>query len=78
MSKFIQVGVTAMRDPKTGGFLPAVPLYIEATDAAEASETKLIGNIGAVFADKMRQYIEGGGVPRNEAEQLAKEQLARA
>lgn len=28
--KYIQVGVTAMRDPATGEFLPAVPLYIKA------------------------------------------------
>lgn len=33
--KFIQVGVTALRDPATGEFLPAVPLYIKAEDGAE-------------------------------------------
>ena len=31
MSRFIQVGVTAMRDPKTGEPLEAVPLYVEET-----------------------------------------------
>ena len=30
MDGFIQIGVTAARDPATGAFLPAVPLYIEA------------------------------------------------
>ena len=32
MSEYIQVGVTAMRDPITGDFLPSVPLYIRAED----------------------------------------------
>ena len=76
--EYIQVGVTAMRDPATGGFLPSVPIFIQATTEAKASQEKLIGDIGAAFADKMRQYIEGGGLPRNEYEQAAKEQLARA
>lgn len=31
MSQFIQVGVTAMRDPMTGEPLEAVPLYVERT-----------------------------------------------
>ena len=43
--KFIQVGVTALRDPAIGEFLPAVPLYIKAEDGAEESEEKLIRNI---------------------------------
>ena len=29
MSKFIQVGLTAMRDPATGEMLESVPLYVE-------------------------------------------------
>lgn len=32
MSKFIQVGLTAMRDPATGEPLEAVPLYVEVND----------------------------------------------
>lgn len=32
MSEYIQIGVTALRDPATGGFLPSVPLYIRAED----------------------------------------------
>ena len=76
--KFIQVGVTAMRDPKTGGFLPSVPIYIEATSEAEESEKELITDVANVFADKMRQYIEGGGLPRNEYEQQAKAEIMGA
>lgn len=30
--KYIQIGVTALRDHATGNFLPAVPLYIKAED----------------------------------------------
>ena len=32
--KYIQVGFTALRDPATGDFLPAVPLYIKAESGA--------------------------------------------
>lgn len=35
MSEFIQVGVTAMRDPKTGKLLDQVPLYVEVIDGEE-------------------------------------------
>lgn len=54
--KFIQVGVTALRDPATGEFLPAVPLYIKAEDGAEESEEKLIGDIGKLMAQRIRAY----------------------
>lgn len=60
--KFIQVGFTAMRDPATGGHLPPVPLYIEATPEATAEEGAMLKDIGRVFADKMKQYIESGGM----------------
>lgn len=60
--QFIQIGITALRDPATGGFLPAVPLYIEATTEAIDAEAAMIQDIGKVFAEKMKQYIEGGGV----------------
>jgi hypothetical protein len=62
MQKFIQIGITALRDPATGDFLPAVPLYIEATADATQAETTMINDIGRVFAEKMKQYIDGGGV----------------
>ena len=57
--RFIQVGVTAMRDPNTGEFLPAVPLYIKADDKAVASEEKLTIDLGKLFASRMRQYRNG-------------------
>lgn len=59
--EFVQVGVTALRDPKTGGFLPAVPLYIKATPETRESEGAMIDDIASLFKDKMKQYIDGGG-----------------
>ena len=35
MSEFVQVGVTAMRDPKTKELLNQVPLYVEVIDGEE-------------------------------------------
>lgn len=60
MSKFIQVGITALRDPATGDFLPAVPLYIEETPDAKESEVAMIRDISKDFAEKMKRYMEGG------------------
>lgn len=54
--KYIQVGVTALRDPATGDFLPAVPLYIKAEDGAEEAEGKLIEDIGKLLAERIRRY----------------------
>lgn len=62
MAKFIQVGVTATRDPGTGKFLPAVPLYIEETESAKQGQAALIQDLGKLFAQRMRQYIEDGGI----------------
>ena len=42
MDGFIQIGVTAARDPLTGDYLPAVPLYIEQTDLAQKSLESLV------------------------------------
>ena len=56
--KFIEVGFTALRDPVTGDFLPAVPLYIKAEDGAKEAEQELINNLGKLFAERMRRYRE--------------------
>ena len=61
MSEYIQIGVTALRDPATGGFLPAVPLYIKATDSARAGETQLTADIAKLFAQRMKQYEDATG-----------------
>lgn len=56
--KYIQVGVTALRDPATGGFLPAVPLYIKADDIAEQDEAKMIQDFGKLMAMRMKRYMD--------------------
>lgn len=62
MSKFVEIGFTALRDPATGGFLPAVPLYIEETEDVKGSEAAIIKDIGHVFAEKFKQYVDAGGL----------------
>lgn len=56
--RFIQVGVTALRNPATGEFLPAVPLYIKAEDGAAESAEGLVQDIGKLLAERMRRYRE--------------------
>ena len=36
--EFIQIGVTALRDPVTGDFLPAIPLYVNKENAEGIAE----------------------------------------
>lgn len=55
--EYIQIGVTAMRDPKTGKYLPAVPMYIKKEDGAAEAEAEMQKNIGKLFADRMRLYM---------------------
>lgn len=62
MKKYIKVGFTAMRDPATGNFLPAVPLYIESTQETAKNEENLINDIRKVFAEKYKQYVDAGGL----------------
>ena len=50
--KYIQIGVTALRDHVTGNFLPAVPLYIKAEDGAEEGRQKLIDDVGKLLGEK--------------------------
>lgn len=61
MSGFVQIGFTALRDPD-GNFCPIVPLYIEATPEVRESEAAAIKDISKVFADRMKRYIEAGGL----------------
>lgn len=58
MSGYVQIGQTALRDPLTGEFLPAVPLFIRESDAAAAAPLEEI-NVAQVFAEKFRQYRDG-------------------
>ena len=56
--EYIQIGVTAMRDPATGGFLPSVPLYIKADDAAKEAERQMHKEVGKAIAGMMKKYID--------------------
>ena len=60
-AKYIQVGVTALRDPVTGGMLPAVPLYIQAPESAseETELEPLAEGIAHLLALRMKTYIDG-------------------
>lgn len=57
--KYIQIGFTALRDPVTKDFLPAVPLYIKAEGGAEEGEQNLISDIGHLLALRMKAYMDG-------------------
>ena len=59
MSEFIQVGVTALRDPATGEYLPAVPLYIKADESATEAHENLCNALGRLVARQMKEYLEG-------------------
>ena len=43
----------------TGGYLPAVPLYIKAEDGAEEAEQRLINDLGNLFAHQIKAYMDG-------------------
>lgn len=57
--RYIQIGVTALREPGTGEFLPEVPLYVRADDLAEEAEEQLISDFAKLMALKMRGYRDG-------------------
>ena len=78
MAEFIQVGFTATRDPGTGDFLPAVPLFIEKTASAEQGQAALVQDLGKLFAHRMRQYIEGGGLIGDAAAEKSRRNAKRA
>ena len=60
MSKYIQVGVTALRDPVTGEALEAVPLYIRAKDEETQKRAMIdVGPLAKELADMMRTYVQG-------------------
>ena len=56
MNGFIQVGVTAMRDPASGDFLESVPLYIRADDMEKAAVPIFDRAMAACLAEKFKEY----------------------
>ncbi len=76
---FVQVGVTALRDPATGDFLPAVPLYVkvgaEEVDqqtGLSTGEKALCDNIADLFAERFGEYVRAS---RKGAERIATEHI---
>ena len=57
--EYIQIGYTAMRDPATGGYIPATPLYIKADEGTVKAEQKIIEDIGNLFALRIKAYMDG-------------------
>ena len=59
--QYIQVGVTALRDPVTHDFLPSVPLYIEADEGEteQSAASEMAQQIAPLFVDMMKQYVQG-------------------
>lgn len=54
--EYIQVGYTALRNPISGAYMPAVPLYIKAGSGELAEEQRLIDDLCGLFAAKMKAY----------------------
>lgn len=59
MSKFVQVGVTALRAPD-GTCLPSVKLYVEVPDDKDEDkmEENILNDFAGLNAKKYREYIE--------------------
>lgn len=66
MAKFIQVGVTALRNPM-GGFYPSVPIYIRTDEAVKGSgltpsEEAPLHELSTLFAIKHAEIQAKGGL----------------
>lgn len=59
MSKFVQIGTTALRGPD-GCYLPSVKIYIEVPDDKDEMEMEqnMITDFAGLNAKKYREYIE--------------------
>lgn len=57
--RFIQIGITARRDPLTGGFLPAIPLYVKAEDIGTDAEERFAHEAGRALARMIKEYLDG-------------------
>lgn len=60
MDSYIQIGVTALRDPVTGEALPAVPLYVREEDAEKVAPPAVIMNdVGKTLGEMFGKYVKG-------------------
>ncbi len=60
--QYVQIGIIAARDPVTREFLPAEPIFAEVTPEIAKTEKAMYRDAGKMFARKMKQYIDGGGI----------------
>ena len=63
---FAQIGVTALRNPATGEFLPSEPLYkkvcaedVDKRTGLARCELDICHDIGGILAEKFGEYIRG-------------------
>ncbi len=66
MAEYIQIGITAERDAE-GNFLPAVPLFIERTEAAERSAEGLIADFLPLVQARFAMYANASGLVESKA-----------
>lgn len=56
--KRVVIGCVAQRDPKSGAFLRAEPIYAERDGETDAAEEKLCREAGRLFAQLYRTCME--------------------
>ena len=56
MTEYIQIGSTALRDPKTGDLMDSVPIYIRAADRAKVPSIDCSAVI-KTLAEQYGQYV---------------------
>ena len=59
-TRYLQIGTIAARDPETGEFLQSIPIFREIPEGSAAASTAT-NDVARLFAEKMKQYIDGGG-----------------
>ena len=55
-----------------------MPLFIEKTASAEQGQAALVQDLGKLFAHRMRQYIEGGGLVGDAAAEERRKKAGKA
>lgn len=56
MTEYIQIGSTALRDPKTGALMDSVPLYVKAADREKVPSIDCSAVI-KTLAEQFGQYV---------------------
>jgi len=57
--KYIQVGVTSIRDPFTGEFIQSTPLYIKVKKGEDEVDEHMARDLMRVFGHQLRDYVAG-------------------